>query len=136
MKDNVAMSKDDQNEIRRILTELNLYWNEPSDLTGDRFRIPINDYCTRINVFFNIPRNQKFVFQLFFEKNKSDSEYVRLIHEDIRRITPKDYTIGGGGSYATIYLPQKEYSIIKENRELIKNRIMTEILLVSRILRV
>lgn len=104
------MSDDDQKRIVKILDKLKskigLNWNE-EPLSGPCFRIEINGATTRQGVFYKIPKNQGFLFQIFMNGENRDELCERLINQ----LNPLQNEIGGGQGivYRTIYLSGSRY---------------------------
>ena len=114
--------------IEDILNELELkcdyfgdYYRPACKVIGSKNCICIN------NVWFNIPDNKTFVFQLIFEdeaiKTADDvADCLTKLYGDL-------YIVGGSSEagYKTIYLPtDSKIEISSTNRSLIKNIISSE----------
>jgi hypothetical protein len=126
----IKMDPADQATIRVILSGLGLPFDEPNDHGRPRFRIFPCPECKKRNIFFNIPKNQRFVFQLIFENGNKDRMLRDQIANDLRALFHKPYPVGGGlgtGGYLTIYLPEKTEIVISGNQQTITQIIKREI---------
>lgn len=125
------MTRERQALICSILEGLQLGFNPNFDDTN-RPRFQIMDRKLPHNVFFNIPKNEKFVFQLMFENGNSDRELRDRMAAQLSAPT------GGGegrGGYLTIYLPDRIHITITEsNRALIRTMITDQMRRVQTIL--
>lgn len=117
--------------IEAILNELHFEY----EFNDNRSRLSIhiirckenNEY----NVYFNIPKNVNFVFQLLFENGFGDRKlrddfalHLRSLYDDSYICREGDF----GGEYLTIYLPNEEHIPINPStKERIKKIIKEEV---------
>lgn len=124
------MGTPELNIITSILEELGLQHKVLRNRSRDRIRI--YDGNLPPNVFFNIPLNQNFVFQLIFENGNDDRDLRDQIADEL------GYQGEGGEglmNYLTIYLPEKRHIPIHErNKSLIANIIEREMETVRQVL--
>lgn len=111
----IRMEENCQQIIRDILNGLGLRFQEPDDHNRPRFQIIACEENVIRNIFFNIPKNKKFVFQLIFENGNNDRGLRDSLANELRFLFGDPYPIGGGygmGGYLTIYLPDNVHIII------------------------
>ena len=124
------MDADSQKIIREILSGLGLTFDEP--IPGrPRFKITACVDNVARKVFFNIPKNKKFVFQLIFENGNIDRALRGRLAVELRALFGGPYPVGGGSGksgYLTIYLPDNEHILITTgNRVIITTIIKREV---------
>ncbi len=121
------MTKENQKIIMQILDELGLtYENIDGGPTNSRFRI-IPKFRLPQNVYFNIPKNKTFFFQLLSEIN-NESLFPEFANSLMNHSNKKKYPMGKAITYSTIYLSPTDSRIkINKNIELIKRIICSEI---------
>lgn len=130
------MTEESKYIIRAILDELGIQFDEITRKgpTGNRFRITGNFGLPK-DVFFNIPHNQGFVFQLLFEGAERLQERDTFFNR-INNNPDYSYWINEGQygmNYLTIYLSQN-LEITLNNSEQIAMIISDRIKGIQRIL--
>ena len=127
----IQMDANCQQIIRDILNGLGLTFQEPNNHGRPRFQIIACEENEIRNIFFNIPKNKKFVFQLIFENGNIDRVLRDTLADHLRILFRDPYPTGGGAGtrgYLTIYLPDDVHIPIDiGNVAVITNRIQNEI---------
>ena len=127
-KKNKIMDAKSKRLIEDILKELGLKCDCFVDHYRPACKVIANKNCICLNnVWFNIPDNKTFVFQLIFE-----DETIKIADEVaicLKKLYGDPYIVGGSSKagYKTIYLPNdSKIEINTTNRGLIKNIISSE----------
>lgn len=118
--------------IEEILNELNLEYSMNDNPVRPSIHIVACDENLKRKIYFNIPKNVNFVFQLLFENGNSDVNLRDDFATHLRNLYGNPYSVGGktfrGREYLTIYLPSKSYvKINPTTKERIKKIIKEEI---------
>jgi len=128
---NENMNPESLEIILEILVELEYDPIENDNPARPSIYIVACDENTKRNIYFNIPKNVNFIFQLIFENGKSDEKLRNDFADCLRKLYANPYSVGGGnfgGEYLTVYLPSRTYiPITSSNKEKIKNLIKEEI---------
>jgi len=129
MNDN--MSPESLKIILEILKELGYDSMKNDNPSRPSIYIIACDENKKRKIYFNIPKNVNFVFQLIFENGKSDEKLRNDFAACLRKLYGNPYPVRGGnfgGAYLTIYLPSRTYiPITSLNKERIKKIIKEEI---------
>ena len=97
------MEENCQQIIREILTDLDLTFHELNDHGRPRFQITACKENIRRNIYFNIPKNKTFVFQLIFESGNRDRILRDRLASELRILFHAPYPIGGGRGLGALY---------------------------------
>ena len=99
------MASDQFDFIRPILEDLGFKEDK------HQFKLHINSSCK--DLYYKVPKNKSFVFQLFFAKKYNELKYAEALADKFKQNgigamgDKKPYEDGGeeGSNYRTIYLP-------------------------------